>query len=212
MQSNIGFTQVSASHPSSSFSSLALSCSSSRTGKGGRRQLVDDRGCHWSSFTRVTALTLLLLLLLIHACTALIHQRLQESILIFRPASARNSSSKIHPTGTVAIAVLCRWCSMLDAPQGSKGHFLLHFLNDVALIKVSFLNYVSGFSIVAVCICSHQVKKTAIRDGFETSRIPSIWQELNLIKCIFLGRSNIDMISDLTVSFVHSLDTVLPLD
>ena len=121
MQSNINFTQVSASHPSSSFSSLALSCSSSRTGKGGRRHLVDDRGCHWSSFTRVTALTmlLLLLLLLIHACTALIHQRLQESILIFRPASARNSSSKIHPTSTVATEVLCRWCSMLDAPQGS---------------------------------------------------------------------------------------------
>ena len=75
-----------------------------------------------------------------------------------------------------------------------------------------FLNYVSGFSIVAVCICSHQVKKTAMRDGFETSRIPSIGQEIDLIKCIFLGKSNIDKISDLTVSFVHSLGTVLPLE
>ena len=75
-----------------------------------------------------------------------------------------------------------------------------------------FLNYVSGFSIVAVCICSHQVKKTAMRNGFETSRIPSIGQEIDLVKCIFLGKSNIDKISDLTVSFVHSLGTVLPLE
>ena len=38
---------------------------------------------------------------------------------------------------------------------GSNSHFLILFLNDVALINVHFLNYVSGFSNVAVVSYMH---------------------------------------------------------
>ena len=62
--------------------------------------------------------------------------------------------------------------------------FFFFFLNYVFITNdVTPLSYVSVMFLVLIMYCSHQVKKTAIREsrGF---RIPSIRQELAINKCL----------------------------